>query len=126
MNEKQLGKALVGLDSSGLTGSDARGLTEAVLRRDRRLVRLLGALTIILWSLAALGIVVVLSLFVWLAPRQAQLISDMRQGRVSAAESERLERLHFVVVEKAMVMVAVSVAALTLAALGTVALVFAS
>ena len=126
MNDEELGKALIGLDSSAHGEANAGRLTEAVLRRDRRWVRLLAALTIILWTLAAAGIVVVLTLFLRLAPKQAQYLRDVNRDRVTAADREHLERLHLLILGKAMAMVSVSVAALTLAALGTVALVFAS
>ena len=126
MNDEELGEALLGLDPAGLADTRPERITEAVLRRDRRSVRLLTALTIILWTLAALGIVVVLNIFLWLAPKQAQLMRDVSRDRIAVADRERIEHLHFLIFEKATVMVAVSVAALTLAALGTVILVFAS
>ena len=61
MTEKDLRKALLGLDAAAIASvPDAEQITRRVLNRDRRRVRLLAALTIFLWVTAALGIVLVL------------------------------------------------------------------
>jgi hypothetical protein len=124
MNEKDLGKALLGLDATQLGGvTDSRLLTGKVLERDRRRVRLLTGLTVVLWALAVSGILLVLNIFVDLIPKQKTLMRDVAQGRIAKDHRESLERYHWMVVEKATVMIAASVAVLGLAAIGTVILV---
>jgi len=123
MSEKELGKALLGLDA---TSPDARQLTQKILKRDRRRVRLLTGLAIIFWTIAATGILLVLYAFPSLYPKQKQFIRDVGQGHLTAAERDRIEQVHWMVVEKATVVVACSVAILALAALSTVLLVLAS
>jgi hypothetical protein len=127
MTEKELGKALLRLDADKLGAAcDARELTRRILKRDRWRVRLLAGLTIALWSLAALGILLVLSAFLNLYPKQKQLLRDIELGKISAETREGVERFHWMVVEKATVVVAGLVAILALAAIGTVLLVLAS
>jgi uncharacterized membrane protein len=127
MNEKELREALLGLDSTRLTAvPDAHQLTRQILERDGRRVRLLAGLTIVLWAIAASGIIVVLYALLALHPEQRKLARDVEQGRVTPAERERIEQVHWAVIEKTTAVVAISVAVLALAALGTVFLVFAS
>jgi hypothetical protein len=130
MTEKELRKALLGLDSTRLAaGQDAREIARKILDRDARWVRLLAGLTIGLWTIALSGILLVLLvLYALLAlyPEQRSLRLDIERGRVTAAERERIEQVHWAVIEKTTAAVAISVAVLALAAFGTVFLVFAS
>ena len=127
MTEKELREALLGLDSTRLNAvPDAHQLTRKILERDGRRVRLLAVLTIVLWAIAASGILVVLYALLALHPEQRELARDVERGRVTSAERERIEQVHWAVIEKTTAVVAISVAVLTLAALGTVFLVFAS
>jgi hypothetical protein len=127
MTEKELREALLALDSARFnTVPDAHQLTRKIVERDRRRVRLLAVLTIVLWAIAALGIGVVLYALLALHPDQRKLVRDVERGRVTPAERERIEELHWAVIEKTTAVVAISVAVLTLAALGTVFLVLAS
>ena len=80
MTERELGKALVRLDGAPA----ARPLTDRVLARDRRRVRLLAGLAALFWLLAAAGVVAFCPFYVMnVAPRlrayhagRAQLQND--------------------------------------------------
>jgi len=123
MTEKDLRKALLGLDATAIASvPDAQQITRRVLERDRRRVRLLAALTIFLWVTAALGIVLVLGALLVVHPAMLQTT----RGGATAAERERFEHVRLMMLEKATAVVAISVAVLALAALGTVFLVFAA
>ena len=126
MTEKELRKALLGLDSTRLTAvPDAQQITRKVLERDRRRVRLLAVLTIVLWVTAASGILVVLYALLAVHPERG-IAQDAERGRVTSAERERIEHVRLMMIEKTTAVVAISVAVLALAALGTVFLVFAA
>src|SRR2546423_15563921 len=77
MSEKELGKALLELDSQKLAGvPDAREQTWKVLERDRRKVWWWTALTIGLWA-AALGMVLLMLVGYGLVfPLQAKLAGE--------------------------------------------------
>jgi hypothetical protein len=123
MTEKDLRKALLGLDAAALGGApEAHAITLRVLAHDRWRVRLLAALTVVLWLTAALGIVLVLGALLWVHP--AMLHSIPRDA--SPADRERFEHARLMMLEKATAVVAISVAVLALAALATIVLVFAA
>ena len=123
MTEKDLRKALLGLDAGAIAAvPDAGQITRRVLDRDRRRVRILAALTILLWVVAALGIVLVLVAVLVVHPA---MLAPIR-GDGSPADRERFEHVRVMMLEKATAVVAISVAVLALAALGTVLLVFAA
>lgn len=127
MTEKELRDALLGLDSAALTAvPDAHQLTRKILDRGVRRVRLLAGLTVGLWAIAASGILLVLYALFALLPEQRKSTRDVERGQVTSVERERIERVHWAVIEKVTVVVAVSVAVLSLAALSTVFLVLAS
>ena len=121
MTEKDLRKALLGLDAAAIaSGADARQITQRVLKRDRRRVRILAALTIFLWVMAALGIVLVLGALLYVHPA---MLEPIRDG-TTPADRERFEHVRLMMLEKTTAVAAISVAVLALAALGTVLLVF--
>jgi hypothetical protein len=123
MTEKDLRKGLLGLDAAAIASApDARQITRRVLDRDRRRVRLVAALTVLLWVTAALGIVLVLCALLFVHPAMLQT----RPRGASAADRERFEHVRLMILEKSTAVVAISVAVLSLAALGTVLLVFAA
>jgi hypothetical protein len=127
MTEKELRDALLGLDSTQVAFvPDAHMLTRKILERGERRVRILASLTVVLWAIAALGIFAALYALLALLPEQRRLARDVERGRVTSAEREHIEQVHWAVVEKATAVVAISVAVIALAALGTVFLVFAS
>jgi ABC-type sugar transport system permease subunit len=123
MTEKDLRKALLGLDAAAIASvPDAPQITRQVLKRDRRRVRLLAALTISLWVTAAFGIVLVLGALLVVHPAMLRTI----RGGATATERERFEHVRLMMIEKTTAVVAISVAILALAALGTVFVVFAA
>jgi hypothetical protein len=106
--------------AASASGADAQQITRRVLERDRRRVRILAAITILLWVLAALGIVLVLGALLFVHPA---MLEPIREG-VTAADRERFEHVRLMMLEKTTAVAAISVAILALAALGTVFLVF--
>ena len=92
MSEKELGKALLNLDALALAGvPDARQQTWLVLERDRRRVRRLTALTVLVWVLAMLlALAAICTVRLVFASRRATL----RQLNASLLEvAEQLKRL---------------------------------
>lgn len=127
MNEKEVGRILLGLDASRLgLDADSRTLTVRVLQSDRWRVRLLSVVTIILWGFAAAGILLVLFVLLSLYPKQQALMHDLQRGNLSETDRDHIQQVLWIITEKATAMVAVSVGALVLAALGTVLLVHTS
>jgi hypothetical protein len=125
MTEKDLRKALLWLDVDATAiGSvpEAQQITRRVLARDRRRVRLLAGLTVFLWVAAALGIALVLGALLHVHPKMLQTIPR----EASSADRERFEHVRLIMLEKSTAVVAISVAVLALAALGTVLLLFAA
>lgn len=129
MNERELGKALLKLDAADLSGvPEMRQQTLRILDRDKRRVRLLASLTLGLWLIAAVVISFVLYVFYWhIVPKQMVLIRNIGVGQAPPPDVvQQVVSVHITALQKGTVIVAVSVATLTLAALGTVLLVFAS
>jgi hypothetical protein len=127
MNEKELGKALLKLDLKRLsTERNDRDLTRRILERDRRRVWLLTALALVLWTLALAGVFFVLYALLGLYPSQTQAMRDIGPGQVIEAQRRQSDAVHWMVVTKATVVVAGSVAILSLAALATITLSIAS
>jgi hypothetical protein len=85
MTEKELGKALLHLDMLPTPAApDPRQLTQKILERDRKRIRLLAGLATLFWILTAAGIVCLCPFYVMIvAPRlrayqagRAQLAND--------------------------------------------------
>jgi hypothetical protein len=129
MSEKELGRALLELDSQKLSGlSDAREQTWRILERDRRRVWWLTAATIALWASAVAMVLAMLVAFGLLMPMQAKLRDDAQLARVGLTPADREEALHKAAIIFQMITVGVtfSVGLLSLAALATVLLITAS
>src|SRR5262249_185828 len=94
--------------------------------RDRRRVRILAVLTIVLWATAAAGILLGLYALLVLHPPKPQSMPGDERGRVVVTERDRVDQGRWMVIEKTTAGVAIAVAVLGLAALGTVFLVFAA
>lgn len=124
MADSDVGKALLKLDAPE-AAPDAGERARRIIRRDRWLVRLLTAFTVLLWLSAAAGIFVV----IWIAtlyvfPRQQKLARDfavMPVDQVVSAQTSNLQAW-----EICTEIIAASFIALTLAALSTVWLVLLS
>jgi hypothetical protein len=127
MSEKELSKALLNLDALALAGvPDARQQTWQVLERDRRRVRRLTGLTVAVWVLAMLLALGVLVAFGFLFPQYALLVHGVEQGKLTQAQGQDMLRMYLMGLQKNLLIQALSVAALALAAICTVLLVFAS
>jgi hypothetical protein len=119
MSESELGRALLKLDAAGLASAlDPRQQTAAVLSRDRRRVRRLAVLTVLLWLLAgaALGLMIWFH-FLFIVPKLDAYVRNLnwRDG------------MAWVLISKwAAGVILAFVAAMLLAALCTVLLVFSS
>lgn len=71
MTEKELGKALLNLSNTSAPGApDPRGMTQKILDRDRRRIRLLAGLAVLFWVLTTAGVVSLCPFYImYLAPR---------------------------------------------------------
>jgi ABC-type phosphate transport system permease subunit len=71
MNDRELGKALLKLDTTPkLSDLDPRQLARNIVQRDRRRIRLLAGLATVFWVLAAAGMVWLVSFYmIQVAPR---------------------------------------------------------
>jgi hypothetical protein len=128
MTDKEIGKGLlnVATDAPG-SGPDPRPLAAKVLERERWRIRLLAALTVLLWLAAAAGVFWVLYAATFhLYPKQQKLMHDTVLGKVPAERVVEIQALHFQAVNICTQVVAASFVALTLAALCTVLIVLAS
>lgn len=125
MTERELGNALLKLDATQLAGtSEARQLTWKILERDRQRVRLLSGLTISVWVLALIVILlVIIGPGIYSRQWGAELLAIEEQGTVSVTQRNQLQHELRAAVQLGMLS---SVAMLTLAALCTALLVFAS
>lgn len=127
MNEKELGEALLGQTPAPPSApADTRALTRRILARDRGRVRLLTGLIVVLWAVSAALIFALLYRFLTLFPKHEHAILTADHSQLSPAELRHMQQMQFLVVGKVIRIVVFSVASLTLAALGTVALVFVS
>jgi hypothetical protein len=129
MSEKDLGRALLDLDSRQLAGiADPREQTWRILERDRRRVWWLTAATIGLWAAAILMVLSMMIAFALIFPLQAKLRDEAQQARIGLTP-EMGEDAQFkaqMVFQLITVGVTFSVGVLGLAALSTVFLVLAS
>ena len=126
MSEQELSKMLLQADTLGSHESrEGARLTAQILDRDRRHVRRLAAVTLLLWLLGAAGIGFVLyELAVYVPPYMA-----FRWEKVGTTSTERRQSITESAlggIHIGMVVVAGSVAVLALAGVGTFLLVHAS
>jgi hypothetical protein len=83
MSEKELGRALLDLDSRQLAGiTDPREQTWKILERDRRRVWWLTALTVSLWGAAILMVLWMMIAFALIFPLQAKLRDEAQVARL--------------------------------------------
>jgi uncharacterized membrane protein YjgN (DUF898 family) len=127
MNEKELGRALLNVSATELAAvPDAQGLTQKVLERDRRRVRLLTGLTVAVWLLAAALILLDLVGFGFILPAQAHLREMTAAGKGTQAERDELQHQVVISFEMGTVVIGYSVLVMAVAALCTVFLIMAS
>jgi hypothetical protein len=127
MNEKELGKALLQLDADKVAAEpNAAQLTQPILDRDKRRVRLLTGLTIATWVVAGLLILCVLLAFIFIIIPQIKTLTQNKAGNLTSDQTLSILRMHTLMVLKSSILIAFSVLAMTAAALLTVLLIFAS
>src|SRR5688572_14365397 len=84
MSEKELGRALLDLDSRQLAGiADPREQTWKILERDRRRVWWLTAATLGLWGAAILMVCLMMIAFALVFPHQAKLRDEAQVARLN-------------------------------------------
>jgi hypothetical protein len=127
MNEKELGKALLNVSATELAAvPDAQGLTQKVLERDSRRVRLLTGLTVGVWLLAAALIFLDLVWFGFILPAQAHLWEQAAAGKGTQAERDEYQHKVVISFEMGTLVIGFSVLVMAFAALCTVFLILAS
>src|SRR6476661_6334227 len=128
MNDDDIRAAMHNLDTKVPAVSlDPRQVASRVIKRHQWQIRFLTGIAIFLWLFAAAGVLYVVYGALWhLYPRQKLLMHDIALGKLTPEKVDALQATHFMVVEAATVVLAVSFIALTLAALCTVMLVFVS
>jgi hypothetical protein len=127
MGEKELGRALLQLDSEQLAGNyGARQQTWKILERDRRRVWWLTAITISLWAAAILMVFAMLVAFGLVFPLQAKLRDPAELARLPPEMQQDAQFKAQIAFQMVVVGVTCSVGILAMAALSTVLLVLAS
>jgi hypothetical protein len=127
MGERELGRALLQLDSEQLAGNpNARQQTWKILERDRRRVWWLTALTIALWAAAILMVLAMLVAFGLVFPLQAKLRDPAELARLPAEMQQDAQFKAQIAFQMVVVGVTCSVGILAMAALATILLVLAT
>jgi hypothetical protein len=127
MSESDLGQALLKVDAVNLAGvPDTRQLTWRILEHDRRHVRRLTILTMVIWGIAAGLVGFIMVAFGLLFPMEAKLRQATQEGQINAAQRDAMETVHRQTFQMLTVAITLSVGILALAALSTVRLIFAS
>jgi hypothetical protein len=92
MSEKELGRALLDLDSQKLAGvPDMREQTWRILESDRRRVRRWTVLTIASWAAALVMVLLMLVAFGLVFPLQAKLREDAQVARLGLTPDQAAE-----------------------------------
>jgi hypothetical protein len=126
MSENELGKSLLQAGAAEHSGPlDGRHLTGQMHDRDRRRLRLLGSLILLLWLLGAGGITFVLYKLTVYVPRYLAFAME-KEGTTSMTTRQTITENYLAGFQIGMVVISCSVAVLALAALGTFALVLAT
>ncbi len=124
MNERELKQSLEDLDLAA--ASDPRKLTQTILDKDRRRLRLLTFLGIGAWTIALLLILLAMVNFALLFPRHAKIRMDFESGAITAAERDTQQMTYLTDYQIASFQVTLSLLALLPAALFTLLLVSAT
>jgi hypothetical protein len=124
MNERELSSSLLELDVAA--AGDPRKLTQAILDKDRRRLRLLTFLGIGAWTIALLLILLAMVNFALLFPRHAKIRMDFESGAITAAERDTQQTTYLTDYQIASFQVTLSLLALLPAALFTLLLVSAT
>jgi hypothetical protein len=124
MNERELKQSLECLDLAA--AGDPRKLTQTILDKDRRRLRLLTFLGVGAWTVALLLILLAMVNFALLFPRHAKIRMDFASGAISAAERDTQQTTYLTDYQIASFQVTLSLLALLPAALFTLLLVSAT
>jgi hypothetical protein len=124
MNEKEMGDALLKFGSVGTI--DTKLLTQRVLDRDHRRVRLLLGVTIFIWLIAGTLVLAGLVDYGFIFPQQAKLLQQIEAGSITPAQRDRTQVAILVGFQKGSLLVTFGVAKMCFAALCTVILVVVS
>jgi hypothetical protein len=130
MNEKELGNALLRWDAlqpPGTPEPDPRVLTARIIDRDKRQVRWLAGFTVLLWLLAAMGICgLILFHLLFIEPKYHSTIYRIEKHTGVDAGLVRASQDLRTVTDLSINVMALSLGAMSLAAILTVLLVFFS
>jgi hypothetical protein len=126
MNEKEFGDALLRLDMSARSPADTRALTDRVLARDHRRVRVLTWLTVGAWLVAAALVLFLLVAFGLIFPAMAKVKDDKLKDRITPAQREQVQNELEIAFKLSTVVITFTVGALSLAGLCTFGLVVAT
>ena len=127
MSEKDLGKALLRLDASTLAAvPDARQQTWNILAHDRRRVRFLTTVTVCVWLLSAVLVFGGLIGFGLIMPEQAKMMRELQEGKMLPTQRDEIQRYLLMSFQKGTLMIAFSVAVMSVTAVSTVLLIVAS
>jgi uncharacterized membrane protein YbhN (UPF0104 family) len=126
MTEKELGNALLRLDAAGPIVADPRVMTERILDRDRRRVRRLTWLTVGVWLFAAGLVLFLLVEFGLMLPELAKLKNPANPARVTPTQRETMVNELELGFKLSLVVISLTVGALSLAGLCTLGLVLAT
>ena len=126
MNEKEFGESLLRLDMAARPPADARVLTDRVLARDGRRVRVLTWLTVGTGGLATALVLVLMVYFGLLFPMMAKLKDPAYQNRVTPAEREQMQEQLEVAFRMTSVVITMTVGAVAVAGLCTLGLMAAT
>jgi hypothetical protein len=128
MTDKDVRAAMNKLDTAA--PSDAlppQRAASRVIERHHRQMRLLMGTSIVLWFVAAAGVLYVVYGALWhFYPRQKMLFREAALGKLTAEQIDALQATHYIVIEAATIILAASFLALALATLCTVVLVVVS
>jgi hypothetical protein len=137
MNEAELGRALLTLDAVSRPPADTRALTDRILTRDRRRVRILTWLTVGTWLISAALVVFLLISFGFILPALAHvrdpnwpptkmpLAPDVHERAFKMSKDGQKQSLE-IALQMASVGITFAVGALALASLCTFWLVMAT
>ena len=96
MSEKELGQALLELDSQRLAGvGDMREQTWKILERDRNRVWWWTAATFSLWSAAILMVLLMMVAYALVFPLQAKLRQDEELARIGVTTAQQRDDAQF-------------------------------
>jgi hypothetical protein len=127
VSERELGDALLRLDAAALAGvPDQRQQVWRIIERDRQRVRVLTWVVVFDWLLAAALVLGGLVSYGFTFPKQALLVTQIEQGKLTPAQRDDLQRMVLMSFQKGTLLIAFSVFLMAGAALCTVFLILAS